>query len=61
MFGLGALMGGGGGGFSGSSSATSSTGAVTLGGFTFSPKASTIPPVAWIAIAVVAAVFLLKR
>lgn len=54
-------MMGGGGGFSGSSSATSSTGAVTMGGFQFSPKASTLPPIAWIAVGVVALVLLLRR
>lgn len=55
------MFGGGGGGFSGSSEATSGTGALTLGGFNFSPKASTIPPVAWIAIAAVAIVLLVRR
>jgi MYXO-CTERM domain-containing protein len=51
----------GGGGFSGSSSATSSSGPVTQGGFNFSPKASTLPPVAWIALAAVALIFLIRR
>jgi len=50
----------GGGGFSGSSSATSATGSIGFGGFNFSPKGgSALPAVAWIALAVVAAVVLL--
>jgi hypothetical protein len=57
---MGAGSGMGGGGYS--SSATSSTGAVSLGGFNFQPKGSNsqLPPVAWIALAVVAAVLLLR-
>ena len=59
MGGLSALMGGG--GFSGSSSATSSSGPVSQGGFVFQPKASTIPPMAWIALGLVALVFLVRK
>lgn len=57
--GLGAIPGGG-GGFSGSSSASSdaTTGAVGFGGFNFQPKGGSLPPVAWIAIAVIASVAL---
>jgi hypothetical protein len=50
----------GGAPFDGSSSAASSTGAVQLGGFTFAPKGSTLPAAAWVALAVVAAVLVLK-
>jgi hypothetical protein len=56
-------LAGGGGGFSGSSEANS-TQNLGLGGFQFAPKSSTIPPVAWIALAAVGAValvLLLKR
>lgn len=58
MIGLSALTGGG--GFSGSSSATSSSGPVSTGGFTFAPKSSTLPAVAWVAIAAVAALVLFR-
>lgn len=54
------MMGGSSGGFSGSSSAESATGAVTLGGFTFAPKSSTLPAVAWVAAAVIGIVLVLK-
>ena len=47
--------------FQGSNSSEASQGGTTLGGFTFSPKSSVIPPAAWIAIAVVAALYLLKK
>jgi hypothetical protein len=51
----------GGGGFSGSSSATSGVGQVSQGGFNFSPKSSTLPAFAWLAIGAVALVLLLRR
>ncbi len=54
---------GGGGGFSGSSSATSGGGtlggAVGFGGFNFQPKGGSFPPMAWAALAAVAAVALI--
>lgn len=59
MGGLSALMGGG--GFSGSSSATSSSGPVSQGGFVFSPKASTIPPVAWLALAAIGIAYIISK
>ena len=51
----------GGGGFSGSSSATSGNAQVTQGSFNFSPKGSTLPAYAWLAIGAVALVLLLRR
>jgi hypothetical protein len=50
-------------GYSGSSEAHA-TSTLGLGGFYFNPKGSilgSLPPVAWIAVAVVAAVLLLRR
>lgn len=52
--GLDVLLSGGQGGISVPSSAYSSTGPVDQGGFYFAPKSSTLPPVAWIAIAAAA-------
>lgn len=50
----------GSGGFTGSSGASSDAGPVSVGGFNFAPKGSTMPTAAWVAVAVVAAVVLLK-
>lgn len=54
-----AFLTGGQGGLSIPSSATAYTGAQTAGGFHFAPKSSTIPPVAWIALAAAAVVIAL--
>jgi hypothetical protein len=59
MFGPLAQLGNG-AGFSGSSSAESATGAVHFGAHNFAPKASSLPPVAWIALGLVALVILVK-
>lgn len=55
---LSALLSSGGGGLSVAPSSSASTGPAHIGGFVFSPKSSTLPPVAWIAIAAAAAVAL---
>lgn len=47
--------------FQGSNSSAASQGGTTLGGFTFSPKSSVIPPAAWIAIAAVVVVYLMRK
>jgi hypothetical protein len=47
------------GGLSGSSSASSDSGPVSVGGFTFAPKSSTLPTAAWVAVAALGAVLVL--
>lgn len=62
--GLDLFLSGGQGGLNLSTPATSSTGAIALGGFHFAPKSSTLPPIAWIALAAVGVIGLaafLKR
>lgn len=62
MFGLGSLFGGGGGGFSGSSEANSSSGAISVGGLNFGPsRTDTLITGAFVVVAVLGAVMLLKR
>lgn len=48
------------GGLTGSSGSSSTSGPVSIGGFTFAPKGSTLPAAAWVALAVVGALLVFK-
>lgn len=53
------LLSGGAGGLSLSTSSSARTGPATIGAFSFAPKSSTLPPVAWIALAAIGVVLAL--